>query len=183
MSGHSKWSQIKHQKGAADQKRGQLFSKLLRAISAAAKTDPNSQFNPRLRSAVEKAKENNVPQENIERAINKAGEEKNLEELLIEAYGPEGAALIIEAITDNRNRTVSEIKKILSENEGKIASPGSVLWGFSAKGGFDSGGEKNPNGWSPKFPQSVSELAKEKIRKLTASLEDHEDVQKVTTNI
>lgn len=76
MSGHSKWSQIKHKKGAADQKRGQLFSKLLKAISAAAKTDPNPQFNPRLRSTIEKAKENNVPQENIERAIKKATEEK-----------------------------------------------------------------------------------------------------------
>src|SRR3989344_1522407 len=105
MSGHSKWHQIKHKKGAADQKRGVAFSKLLNAISVAAKTESNPDFNPRLRSAVEKARESNVPKDNIERAINKAKESSGLEEVLIEAYGPEGVAVIIEAITDNKNRT------------------------------------------------------------------------------
>src|SRR3989344_9395701 len=104
MSGHNKWSQIKNQKGAADKKRGQLFSKLLKAISIAAKTEANPQFNPRLRSVMEKAKEFNVPQDNIERAVSKASETKNLEDITVEAYGPEGAALIIEGITDNTNR-------------------------------------------------------------------------------
>src|SRR3989338_11296018 len=109
MSGHSKWSQIKHKKGTTDQKRGQLFSKLLKAISIAAKKEPNPLYNPRLRSVIEKAKENSVPQENIERAISKASEEKNLDEVIIEAYGPEGAALIIQGVTDNTNRTVAEV--------------------------------------------------------------------------
>lgn len=182
MSGHSKWSQIKHQKGDADKKRGQLFSKLLRAISIAAKTDPPApqgrgspsitgrQFNPRLRSAIEKAKENNVPAANIDRAISRAGEEKNLEELTIETYGPEGIAIIIEAVTDNKNRTVSEIKHLLEEHGAKMASPGSVVWSF----------EKN---WQPKFPQNVSEGAKNKLTGLIAALEEHEDVQNVVTNV
>ena len=173
MSGHSKWSQIKHQKGTADLKRGQLFSKLLKAISIAAKTEPNPQFNPRLRSAVEKAKENNVPQENIQRAINKASEEKNLEDLVIEAYGPEGIAIVIEAITDSKNRTVNELKNILSDRESKMATPGSVLWSF----------EKKENGWQAKFPQKISESASEKIKNLIAALEEHEDVQRIITNI
>src|SRR3989344_3166194 len=122
MSGHSKWSQIKHKKGEADQKRGVAFSKLLNAISVAAKSEPNPDFNPRLRTAIEKAKEANVPKDNIERAINKAKEGDALEEILIEAYGPEGVAVIIEAITDNSNRTISEIKNILAKHEAKIAN-------------------------------------------------------------
>ena len=173
MSGHNKWSQIKNQKGVADKKRGQLFSKLLKAISAAAKTESNTDFNPRLRSAMEKAKENNVPQENIERAISKASEEKNLEDLTVEAYGPEGAALIIEAITDNRNRTISEIKHILSENGAKIANPGTVLWAF----------EKKDGEWKPKFPQQISDKNKKKLSDLIAALEEHDDVQNITANI
>ena len=173
MSGHNKWSQIKNQKGVADKKRGQLFSKLLKAISAAAKTESNPDFNPRLRSAMEKAKENNVPQENIEREISKASEEKNLEDLTVEAYGPEGAALIIEAITDNRNRTISEIKHILSENGAKIANPGTVLWAF----------EKKDGEWKPKFPQQISDKNKKKLSDLIAALEEHDDVQNITANI
>lgn len=172
MSGHSKWSQIKHQKGATDLKRGQLFSKLLKSVAIAAKTEANPQFNPRLRSVIEKAKENNVPQENIERAISRASEEKNLEELTIEAYGPEGTQLIIEAITDNRNRTISEIKHLLTEQEAKMANPGSVLWAF----------QKTNSAWQSKLPQKISESAKEKLTDLISALEGHEDIQKVTTN-
>ena len=180
MSGHSKWAQIKHQKGAADLKRGRLFSKLLKVIAVAAKTGSNPQFNPRLRSAIEKAKENNVPQDNIKRAISKASETKDLEELLIEAYGPGGVAMILEAITDNRNRTISEIKKILSDREGKIAVPGSVLWAFSAEGGSASGGEKN---WLAKFPQPVSETIQNKMQNLISAIEDYEDIQKIFTTL
>ncbi len=172
MSGHNKWSQIKNQKGAADKKRGQLFSKLLKAISIAAKTEANPQFNPRLRSAMEKAKESNVPQDNIERAVSKASEEKNLEDITVEAYGPEGAAIIIEGITDNTNRTISEIKHLLTENGAKIANPGSVLWSF----------DKINNEWKAKFPQEISEDGRKKIASLVEALEEHEDVQEVITN-
>lgn len=174
MSGHSKWHQIKHKKGAADQKRGALFSKLLAAITVAAKTEPNPDFNPRLRTAIQKAKEENVPAENIERAIKRASEAgQNLEELIIEAYGPGGAAMLIEAATDNKNRTIPEIKKILSNAGGKWAEPGSVLWAF----------QKSPEGWEAKFTQPASVENKEKLTALVAELEEHSDVQRVYTNI
>lgn len=175
MSGHSHWKQIQHQKGAADQKRAKIFSKLLIAISIAAKAEPNPQFNPRLRTTIEKAKENKVPQENIERAIKKASESKNLEEVLVEAYGPEGSALIVEAITDNKNRTISEIKNILNENSAKIANPGSVLWAFNPP--------VSGSGWSAKFPQPISDAGKTQLQTLVEALEDHDDIQKVTTNV
>ncbi|MBU4348099.1 YebC/PmpR family DNA-binding transcriptional regulator [Patescibacteria group bacterium] len=190
MSGHNKWSQIKHKKGATDAKKSKLFSKLLHAISIAAKTEPNPQFNPRLRTAVETAKEKLVSLENIENAINKASEQKNLEEMTIEAYGPEGVAIIIKAITDNTNRTISEIKKILTDYEAKLANPGSVLWGFSAEGlpacpardqgGSASGGDTT---WKSKFPQNISSESKNKIEQLITELENYEDTQNVFTNI
>ncbi len=173
MAGHSHWKQIQHKKGTADQKRGQIFSKLLQAISIAAKADPNPQFNPRLRTAIEKAKENKVPQDNIERAVSKASEAKNLEDLVIEAYGPEGSALVIEAITDNKNRTIAEVKAILNEHGAKFANPGSALWAF----------EKTDAGWQAKFPQPASESAKEQLNKLIDALLDHDDVQNVYDNL
>lgn len=173
MSGHNKYSQIKHRKEAQDKKKSAAFSKLLRAISITAKHEPNPDFNPRLRSAIEKAKENNVPNENIQRAISKASEEKDLEELSLEAYGPEKAALIIEVITDNKNRTISEIRTLLAENGAKMADQGSVLWAFEK-----SGGE-----WQAKFPQPVPKDAKQKLANLVAKLEEHEGVQRVVTNV
>jgi len=113
MSGHSKWSQIKHQKGVVDQKRGRLFSKLLKAITITARIESNPQFNPRLRAAIDKARENQVPADNIERAIKRSTEVTlNIEELILEAYGPGGIAILIQAATDNKNRAVAEIKKI-----------------------------------------------------------------------
>lgn len=174
MSGHSHWAGIKHKKGAADQKRGQLFSKLLKAVTIAAKQEPSPQFNPRLRTVVEKARENNVPQDNIERAIKRALEiGENLEELIIEAYGPEGVAILIEAATNNRNRTVAEIKKILNEQGAKWADPGSVQWAFENKNGD----------WRAKFKQNASNETKEKFKNIIAGLENHDDVQKVYINI
>jgi YebC/PmpR family DNA-binding regulatory protein len=173
MSGHSKWAQIKHKKGVADQKRGALFSKLLAAITVAAKTEPNPDFNPRLRTAVEKAKKESVPSENILRAIKRASEAgQGLEELVLEAYGPGGAAILIEATSDNKNRTVPEIKKILSDNHGKWAESGGVRWTF----------EKTPDGWRAKFLQAVSNEDKEKLSALVAALQEHNDVQGVYTN-
>lgn len=174
MAGHSHWAGIKHKKGALDQKRGVLFSKLLRAISVAAKQEPNPQFNPQLKTAVEKAKENQVPQEKIENAIKRANEAAdNLEELAIEAYGPEGAAILIEAITDNKNRTISELKKSLSESGAKIAEPGSVLWAFESKDGDRQA----------KFKQEISNEGRGKIEKLMEDLKERGDVQKIYINV
>jgi len=173
MSGHNKWQQIKHKKEATDKKRGKVFSKLLSAIRAAAKEDPNPSFNPHLRTMIEKAKEANVPQENIERALKQAAD-KTIEDIIIEAYGPDGSAIIIVSVTDNRNRTISEIRKILSDNEAKSADPGSVLWAF----------EKDANlEWKSKFPQAISEETAAKINRLIEILEEHNDVSAVYTNI
>lgn len=174
MSGHSHWAGIKRQKEATDVKRGQVFSKLLAAITAAARTEPNPDFNPRLRTAVQKAKENKVPADNIERALKRASEAGNaLEDLVLEAYGPGGAAILMEAVTDNRNRTIPQIKKLLSDEGGKWAETGSVRWAF----------EQDQNReWKAKFPQALSPEDKAELDSLVQALEEHDDIQKVHTN-
>ncbi len=138
MSGHSHARTIKHQKTITDQKRGQIFSKTARVISVAVKEGgPNPETNNKLRVAIEQAKQFNLPKENIERAIKQAtggGEGTNLEEVFFEAYGPGGAAIIIEGIADNKNRALGEIKQILNQNGGKLAGEGSVKWLFERKG-------------------------------------------------
>lgn len=138
MSGHSKWAQIKHKKAATDAKKGTLFSKIARLIIVAAKEkggDPA--MNPRLRMEIEKARQAGMPKDNIERAIERGtgGEKESaLAEVLYEAYGPGGAALLIQGVTDSKNRTTNEIKHILSEHGGKLAAQGSVEWMFEKKG-------------------------------------------------
>lgn len=138
MSGHSHARTIKHAKEITDQKRGQMFSKMARVISIAVKEGgPNPEINTKLKVAIEQAKGFNLPKENIERAIKQATggtEGANLEEVLFEAYGPGGIAIIIEGITDNKNRTLGEIKQILNQNNGKLAGSGSVKWMFEKKG-------------------------------------------------
>lgn len=139
MSGHSKWATIKRAKGAADAKRGMLFSKLGKRISIAVREggggDPTSNF--KLRLAIEKAKEVSMPNDNIERAIKKGtgeGGGQSIEEVLYEGYGPFGTAFLIEAATDNKNRTVSSVKHILSKHGGNLGASGSVAWQFSTLG-------------------------------------------------
>ncbi|MBI2591803.1 MAG: YebC/PmpR family DNA-binding transcriptional regulator [Candidatus Brennerbacteria bacterium] len=178
MSGHSHWSGIKHKKEITDKKRAVLFSKLLNAVAIAAKNEPNPQFNPRLRTVIEKAKANNVPLANIERAIKKAAETKDLEELIIEAYGPAGAAIIINAVSDNKNRTISEIRKILADNNAKIAEPGSVIWSFEQPPASSENQE-----WRPKFKQTINPEDKNKLDTLIQELEERDDIQKVYTNM
>ncbi len=138
MAGHNKWSQIKRKKAVLDQKRGQIFTKLIRELTVAAREgggDP--EFNPRLRLGIENAKNANMPQENIERAIKRGTGELEgyaYEEAAYEGYGPGGVALYIETMTDNQNRTVSEVRHILEKNGGNLGSPGSVAWQFDRKG-------------------------------------------------
>lgn len=138
MSGHSKWAQIKRAKGANDQKRGQLFTKLGREITVAARQGgPNPDGNSRLRLAIDRAREANMPMDTIQRAIQRgtgAGEGAQLEEIAYEAYGPGGAALLIEATTDNRNRTVAEVRAALNRGGGSMGEAGSVAWNFEARG-------------------------------------------------
>lgn len=137
MSGHSHFSSIKHKKALEDQKRGKIFSKLARMISVAAREGANPESNPKLRQALEEARNFNLPKDNIERAIKKGTGELEgvkLEELTLEAYGPGGIAMVIEGITDNKNRTLMEIKQALQKHGGKLAEAGSVKWMFERKG-------------------------------------------------
>ena len=138
MSGHSKWHTIKHKKGAADAKRGKIFTRLIKELTVAARNgggDPD--MNPRLRSVIADAKAANMPADNIKRAIRKGtGEEPGVsyEEAQYEAYGPGGAAVIIEVLTDNKNRTVGELRHMLEKHGGNLASTNAVAWMFSKKG-------------------------------------------------
>jgi YebC/PmpR family DNA-binding regulatory protein len=139
MSGHSKWSKVKRFKGAIDAKRGKIFSKLSKEITIAAKTgggDPNG--NPRLRSAIQAARAQSMPNDNIERAIRRGTGEDNaaqhFEEIVYEGYAPGGVAVVVEAATDNKNRTAAEIRSIFSKNHGNLAGSGSVSYMFHKKG-------------------------------------------------
>jgi YebC/PmpR family DNA-binding regulatory protein len=138
MSGHSKWSTIKRQKGVTDAKRGALFTKVAREISVAARQgggDPDANY--RLRLAVEKARSVNMPSDNIKRTIDKAtggGEADQFEEIVYEGYGPGGVAVLVEAATDNRNRTAAEVRSIFTKTGGQLAGSGAVAWQFEPRG-------------------------------------------------
>ncbi len=167
MSGHSKWSTIKHKKALTDKKKGQIFSKLARLITLAAKKGADTKSNPSLAQAIENAKAMNMPNENIERAIKKVADknQSQLEELSVEALGPGGVALKIKAITDNRNRTMAEIKKILTENNSKLVQPGSLAWMFNQ-------------------PLTFNDVTThEQVDKLFEALDDQDEVEDVSSNL
>ena len=139
MSGHSKWSSIKHKKGAADAKRGKLFSKLSRAIIVAAKEGgPDPAANLALQNAIEKAKSYSMPKDNIERAIARGSgadaDAADFETVIYEGYGPNGVAVIVEALTDNRNRTASDVRHAFDKNDGNLGTSGAVAWLFERRG-------------------------------------------------
>lgn len=172
MSGHSRWSQIKHRKGIADQKKGQVFSKLANKITIAARggTDPASNY--RLQSAIDEARAANVPKENVERAIKRAADKDaaNVEEVLIQAMGPGGIAVVVEAVTDNKNRTISEIRHLLTEYEFKMVPENSLNWMFQQN-------------WAPVAPIEVTPEIQRKLEKLLEALGGNEDVENVYTNL
>jgi len=175
MSGHSKWAQIKYKKAASDAKRGKIFSKISRAITIAARElgrDPKT--NSKLATAIEEAKKANMPSDNIERAISKASakESGELKEVLYEAYGPGGTAIIITAVTDNPNRTTNEIKHLLSEHSAKLGVEGSAAWAFDKQG----------KEFAPKYPVAISGEDSKKFEELLSALDDHDDVQEVYSN-
>lgn len=235
MAGHNKWSKVKRYKEVADRKKGAAFSKVLKEIMIAARsnTDPESNF--RLRKAIEDAKALSVPKDNIERALKKASGEldgQQLEELVYEGYGPGGVAILIECVTDNRNRTQPEFRRIFDKNGGAMAEIGAVAWGFEKKGlilvskeaaeentlmnlVLDMGAEDmtvsaegyeiitSPSQFEkvrsalqeakiamefseisslPKNKISVTGESAESVQRLLEILEDHDDVQKVTSN-
>lgn len=137
MSGHNKWSSIKHKKGATDAKRGKIFTRIVKEIILAAKSSGDPDMNPRLRTAIAAAKENNMPKDNIERAIKRGtGEIEGAayEEITYEGYGHNGVGIVVEAMTDNKNRTVAEIRHAFSKYGGSMAESGSVAWNFEQKG-------------------------------------------------
>jgi YebC/PmpR family DNA-binding regulatory protein len=146
VSGHSKWSTIKHKKGKEDARRGQLFSKLSRAITVAAKeggADPAA--NATLLNAIEKARGYSMPKDNIDRAIQRGaggGEGANFEHIVYEGYGPAGVAVVVEVLTDNRNRSAADIRNIFSKHNGSLAQPGAVAWQFERRGSIVVDAEK-----------------------------------------
>src|SRR5256714_7096952 len=139
MSGHSKWSSIKHKKGAADAKRGKLFSKLARAIIVAAREGgPDPAANLALQNAIEKARSYSMPKDNIERAIARGSgagaDSEAFEQITYEGYGPNGVAIIVEALSDNRNRTAADVRHIFAKNDGNLGGSGAVAWLFERRG-------------------------------------------------
>ncbi len=171
MAGHNKWTQIKRQKGASDAKRAQLFGKLSRMISTQVKAS-GDKTSPLVRAAIEKARAADMPMDTIERAISKATEAKNLETIMYEAYGPGGVGLLIEALTDSRNRAAQEIRHILSKNGFALGAIGSVIWGFKKKEGT----------LVPTMTVTLSDEDAELLEKLVDDLEASEEVQEVITN-
>ncbi|GBD91254.1 putative transcriptional regulatory protein [bacterium BMS3Abin04] len=189
MSGHSKWSTIKRKKAVADTKRGKIFTKLIKEITIAARQgggDPGA--NPRLRLAIDNAKSANMPSDNIERAIKKATGELegvNYIELTYEGYGPGGIALLIESVTDNKNRTVAEVRHILSKHGGSLGETGSVAWMFDRKGIITVvAGDKSED----EVMEIVLEAGAEDFQteddfyEVTTAVEDFEEVRKALQN-
>ncbi len=176
MSGHNKWAQIKHKKAITDSKKSKIFSKLVRYIAVEAKLS-RGKDSPGLRVAVEKAKKVNMPKDVIERAIKKASEPgAHMEKITYETYGPGGVGIIIETLTDSRNRTAQDIKHILSKNGFALAGIGSVAWAFAK--------ENTPEGliWKPTGTIVLSDTDLELLDKLVDELEELDDVQDVYTN-
>jgi YebC/PmpR family DNA-binding regulatory protein len=174
MSGHNKWSKIKRKKESSDAEKSKLFGKIVRLITEEARKSKGDRNAPGLRLAIEKAKEVNMPSDNIERAIRKATESAAaMESLTYEAYGPGGAALIIEGLTDNRNKAAQEIKHILSKHKGSLAAPGSVTWAF----------EKKEGEWIAASPLPLSPGDLGDLEALMEELEDNDEVQDVFTNV
>jgi len=176
MSGHNKWSQIKHKKDITDAKKSKIFSKIVRYIAVEAKLSGGKE-SPGLRSAIEKAKKVNMPADNIERAVKKASEPGvHMDAILYEAYGPGGVGIMIETLTDSKNRTVQEIKHILSKNGFGLGGIGSVAWSFVK--------QKTPEGieWRPNIFVPLSDTDLELLDKIIDELEELDDIQEIFTN-
>jgi YebC/PmpR family DNA-binding regulatory protein len=187
MSGHNKWSQIKLKKGKTDAKRSQIFSKYAKLIANEARKAKGNRNAPALRAAIERARKENMPSDNIARAIKKATEGGGaLESVLYEAYGPGGVALLIEVLTDSRNRVSNELKFVLSEHGGHLASPGAAAWAFKKLDTNvqmeDANNTNKIEKWSATTTVPLSDADVEKLDTLVEALEANEDVQEVFTN-
>ena len=177
MSGHSKWSTIKHKKALTDAKKSKVFSKISSLITIAARRGSDPDKNPSLRAVIEKAREVNLPKENIERAIKRGTGEiagAQIEEVTYGAFGPGGTAILITAMTDNKNRALAEIKKILQEHNAKFAEINSIQWMFRREGAD----------WIPNSPIKIEdENIKKELAALYEALDDNQDVNEIYDNI
>ncbi len=174
MAGHNKWAQIKRQKGAADAAKSNLWGKLGRRIAVESKKANGDVNSANLRAIIETAKKTNMPKDTIERAIAKgtSGDASAMEQVVYEAYGPGGAAIIIEAVTDNTNRTLQELKAIFAKHAIALAAPGAALWAFS----------KGEDGYTPTAPIPLSETDDTLLMKAMELIDALDDVQEVYTN-
>jgi len=175
MSGHSKWAQIKRQKGSEDARKSKLFGKIGSLIASESRRAKGDISAPGLRTAIEKAKKENMPKDTIDRAVKKGlgGDIGDMEDLTYEAYGPGGCALIISALTLNRNKAAQEIKHILALHGATLAEPGSASWAF----------EKTHEGWVPKISLPLNEADVDILSTLVDALEENDEVQEVFTNV
>jgi len=174
MGGHNKWSQIKRQKGANDAAKSNVWGKLAKRIAVESKKAGGDVNSPALRAIIETAKKENMPKDNIERAVARgtSADTGALESVTYETYGPGGAAIVIEALTDSRNRTAQEVKHLLTKNGLALAAPGSALWAF----------EKSAEGYAPKTTVSLSDADNEILMKILQEIDAHDDVEDVYTN-
>ena len=174
MAGHNKWAQIKRQKGAADAAKSNLWGKLGKRIAVESKKASGDMNAANLRAIIETAKKANMPKDTIERAVQKgtSADASTLDQITYEAYGPGGAAILIDTVTDNRNRTAQEIKHLLSKNGLELAAPGSAAWAF----------EKTGEGYAPKTMVPLSEADNATLMSILEQIDAHDDVEEVYTN-
>lgn len=174
MAGHNKWSKIKRKKAGTDAEKSKVFSKMARAIATASRQTNGDTNSPILRTAIEKAREFNMPLDNIERAVKKGSgaDAESMENITYEAYGPGGTALVIEALTSNRNKAAQEVKFILSKHGFALAAQGSATWAFKKENGE----------WIPNMTVPLSSDDEKILEALIEELEDNEEVQDVYTN-
>ncbi len=173
MSGHNKWSKIKHKKAATDAQKSRIFSKHSRLISMESRTAHGDTNSPSLAAAIERAKKDSMPKENIDRAVAKGkdADGASLQEVLFEAFGPGGVAILITAVTDNNNRTAPEIKNLFVKAGYQLGAPGSAVWAF----------RKGEHGYVPTMPLELSESDGEKLSALIEHIEEHDDVLDIYT--
>jgi YebC/PmpR family DNA-binding regulatory protein len=175
MSGHNKFSKIKHKKALTDAKKGKIYTKMARLITVEVKKANGDVNSPGVKAIVARAREHDVPNENIERALKKGGDKNaaEMEAILYEAYGPGGVAIMIEVLTDNRNKAAAEVKHILAESGSTFAAPGSASWAFN----------KTAEGYIPNMTIPLSPEDTAKLDEIIELLEDNDEVQEIYTNV
>ncbi len=174
MAGHNKWSKIKHKKAVTDAQKSKVFSKHASLIAMESRKANGDTQSPSLQAAIERAKKDSMPKENIERAISKGSgsDGASLEEILYEGYGPGGTAILIKTVTDNKNRTASEVRTVFTKAHYQLGTPGSAVWAF----------EKTDTGYNPINPIDLSDEDGEKLATIIEKLEELDDVQDVFTS-